>query len=151
MFELNVHRCHVGAGIAQWLERCTPDWKVPAGAAGEFSSPWSSFCADSYFGIRSTPVLPPHVTTVVHKRSRSFCQKCRWQVTPKHTCGFEWSDTVTWCMAEFAPEQQHFTWDQPCNIHRVLPLLPWILIIRAIKGYSHSFRITCSRAENSAV
>ena len=26
--------------------------------AGEFSSPWSTFCADSYFGIRSTPVLP---------------------------------------------------------------------------------------------
>ena len=26
--------------------------------AGEFSSPGSTFCADSYFGIRSTPVLP---------------------------------------------------------------------------------------------
>ena len=31
---------------------------IPAGAAGEFSSPGSTFCADSYFGIRSTPVLP---------------------------------------------------------------------------------------------
>ena len=31
---------------------------VPAGAAGEFSSPWSTLGADSYFGIRSTPVLP---------------------------------------------------------------------------------------------
>ena len=30
--------------------------RVPAGAAGEFSSPGSTFCADSYFGIRSTPV-----------------------------------------------------------------------------------------------
>ena len=35
--------------------------------------------------------------------------------------------------------------------------LPWILIICTIKGYSHSFRITCdvcsecSRAENSAI
>ena len=28
------------------------------GAAGEFSSPGLTFCADSYFGIRSTPVLP---------------------------------------------------------------------------------------------
>ena len=26
----------------------------------------------------------PRVTSVVRKRSRSFCQKCRWQVTPKH-------------------------------------------------------------------
>ena len=49
-------------GIAQWLERRTRDRKVavriPAGAAGQFSSPGSTFCADSYFGIPSTPVLP---------------------------------------------------------------------------------------------
>ena len=39
--------------------------RIPAGAAGEFSSPGSTFCADSYFGIRSTPVLPQ----VARKRS----------------------------------------------------------------------------------
>ena len=32
------------------------------------------------FGVHSTP----HVTAVARKRLRSFCQKCRWQVTPKH-------------------------------------------------------------------
>ena len=32
--------------------------RIPAGAAGEFSSAGSTICADSYFGIRSTPVLP---------------------------------------------------------------------------------------------
>ena len=32
--------------------------RIPAGVAGEFSSPGSTFCADSYFSIRSTPVLP---------------------------------------------------------------------------------------------
>ena len=51
-----------GAGIAEWLECRTRDRKVavriPAGAAGEFSSPGSTFCADSYFSIRSTPMLP---------------------------------------------------------------------------------------------
>ena len=26
--------------------------RIPAGAAGDFSSPGSTFCADSYFGIR---------------------------------------------------------------------------------------------------
>ena len=31
---------------------------IPAGAAGHFFSPGSTFCADSYFSIRSTPVLP---------------------------------------------------------------------------------------------
>ena len=34
--------------------------QFPKGVAGEFCSPRtrSTFCADSYFGIRSTPVLP---------------------------------------------------------------------------------------------
>ena len=35
--------------------------RVPAGAAGEVSSPGSTFCADSYFGIRSSPVKVPVV------------------------------------------------------------------------------------------
>ena len=45
-------------GIAQWYKVCgTHDRKkrssvqVPAGVAGEFSSPGSTFCADSYFTI----------------------------------------------------------------------------------------------------
>ena len=41
--------------------------RIPAGTAGEFSSPGSTFCADSYFGIRSTPVLPQlHVKNPGH-------------------------------------------------------------------------------------
>ena len=31
--------------------------------------------------------------------------------------------------------------------HAISTPLPWILIIRAIKGYSHSFRITCQCAQ----
>ena len=31
--------------------------RVPAGEAGEFPSPGSTFCGDSYFGIRSTRVF----------------------------------------------------------------------------------------------
>ena len=48
-------------------------------AAGKLSSPGSTFCANSYFGIHSTP----HATAVACKRSWSFCWKCRWQVTAK--------------------------------------------------------------------
>ena len=55
-----VYSC--GAGIAQWLERRTRDRKVadsnPCWSGGIISSPGSTFWADSYFGIRSTPVLP---------------------------------------------------------------------------------------------
>ena len=39
----------------------------------------------------------PRVTAVARKRPRSFCQKCRWQVTPKHaytreSTKSEWAD-----------------------------------------------------------
>ena len=53
--------------------------RIPAGAAGDFSSPGSTFCADLF-----RYPLHPRVTAVVRKKSRSFCQKCRWQVTAKH-------------------------------------------------------------------
>ena len=92
------------AGIAQRLGRRTRDRNVAgsslAGAAGEFSSPGSTFCAGFYFAIPPPP--PPRVSAVARKRSQLFCQKRRWQVTAKHTCtyfwGLEWRDTVNWCM-----------------------------------------------------
>ena len=66
----------------------THDRKVTAliqGRSGSrISSLWSTFCADSYFGICSTFVL--QLLVIVHKIFRSFCQKWRWQVTAKHTC-----------------------------------------------------------------
>ena len=58
--------------------------RVPAGAAGEFSSELI-LCADFY------PVsFPRRVTAVARKRPRSFRQKCGWQVTPKHAYTIEW-------------------------------------------------------------
>ena len=67
-----------------WLEPQAHERKVPVRvptvATGEFSSPGSTFCADSYFGICSTPC----VTAVACGRSQSFCQKCRQQGTFKH-------------------------------------------------------------------
>ena len=67
--------------------------RIPAGTAGEFSSPGSTFCADSYFGIRSTPVF----TAVARKKSRSFCQKCRWQVTAKTRIHLTYVDFIEPC------------------------------------------------------
>ena len=34
--------------------------QIPVEAVGEFYSPGSTFCADSYFGIHSTPMLPQY-------------------------------------------------------------------------------------------
>ena len=58
--------------------------RIPAGAAGQFPSPASTLCADSY--SVSTPPIP-----------WSFCQKFWWQVTPKHAYTLEptkseWAD-----------------------------------------------------------
>ena len=69
--------------------------RVPAGAAGEYSSPGSTFCADSYY---------TRVTTVPYKISRLFWQKCRWHVTAKHACTLrtwlcmKWRDIAHGCM-----------------------------------------------------
>ena len=53
--------------------------QVPAGMVEECSSPELTLCADSY-----SVSVPPCVTAVACKRPQSFCQKCMWQVTPKH-------------------------------------------------------------------
>ena len=64
---------------------------VPAGAA-EFSSPGSTFCTDSYSGVRSTPVLPQqHVKDPGHSAKSAggrFQTKphTRALVSAKHTC-----------------------------------------------------------------
>ena len=55
--------------------------QILAGAVGEFSSPESTLCADSY----SVSVPPPCYRSGTLKKTQSFDQKCIWQVTPKHT------------------------------------------------------------------
>ena len=44
----------------------------------------------------------PRVTAMARKRPRSFCQKCRWQVTPKHTYT---TDPTNWQWADYAAVQ----------------------------------------------
>ena len=76
-------RVHIWATRAWWwsaglvIERLPV--QVPAEAAGECSFCRANFLCRLLFGVRST-----RVTAVARKRSRSFCQKYRWEVTPKH-------------------------------------------------------------------
>jgi len=55
----------------------------------------------------------PRVTKVTCKRSQSFCQKCKWQVTAKHTCTLHmwlaWSD-ITWCMVVWCTQNTWKRW-----------------------------------------
>ena len=74
----------LGAGIAQWLEHRTRDWKVagsnPCWNGGRIFFSRVDFLCWLLFRYP----FQPRVTTVARKKSRSFCQKCRWQVTAKH-------------------------------------------------------------------
>ena len=73
-----------GAGIAQWFEHRTHDWKVagsnPCRSGGRILFSWVNFLCLLLFQY------PFHhcVTAVAHKRSQLFCQKFRWEVTAKH-------------------------------------------------------------------
>ena len=74
----------MGVGIAQWLEHRTRDWKVagsnPCWNGGRIFFSRVDFLCWLLFRYP----FHPRVTTVARKKSRSFCQKCRWQVTAKH-------------------------------------------------------------------
>ena len=66
-----------GAGIAQWLEHRTRDWKVagsnPCWNGGRIFFSRVDFLCWLLFRYP----FHPRVTTVARKKSRSFCQKCR--------------------------------------------------------------------------
>ena len=100
----NVHR---GAGIAQWLEHQTHDLKVPGSSPGRSGGRIFFSRVNFLCWLLFRYLFHPRVTAVARKRSQPFCQKCRWQFTAKCTpylCGFEWSDTVTWCMVEWCTQ-----------------------------------------------
>ena len=75
---------------------------IQEAVAGEFSFPKLPFCAD----LIKCP-FHQHVPAVVHKRSWSCCQKCRWQIhlnmhTPcpkskpsRHSVGTYWENKFT--------------------------------------------------------
>ena len=63
---------------------------------------WENFLFQSQLYVLTLIrcLFHPHVTAVACKRPRSFCQKCRWQVTSKHAytldpLKLEWADYVT--------------------------------------------------------
>ena len=61
---------------------------VPAGAAGEFSSPGLTFCADSYFSIRSTPMLPQEYEKDPGHFAQSAGGRLQLNMHTPYVCGF---------------------------------------------------------------
>ena len=67
--------------------------RIPAGAAGKFLLQGQL----SVLTLISVSVPPPCYRSIVaRERSRSFCQKCRWQVTAKHACSLRMWLCVKW-------------------------------------------------------
>ena len=103
------------AGVVQWLERWTRDQKVegssPGRSGGRIFISRVNFLCRLLFRYQ----FHPRVTSVARKRSRSFCQKCRLQVTANHTCTLRMWCRIRWhckvvhsCMVykECAPRRQ---------------------------------------------
>ena len=136
------------------LDRRTRDWKV-AGLNPRRSSRRSRriFFSRVVFLCWLLFRYPfhPRVTAVAHKRSQSFCQKCRWQVTAKHAYTLRMWLCMKW----------HGAWLY--GVHRtcaktaavscgtshastVSTPLQWIFKTMRYKA-SHSCRTTCERSE----
>ena len=89
----------ITCGIACWIERWTHDWKVaslnPCRSGRRMFFSRVNFVCCLLFSVRSTPELPWW-----HIKDPGHCQKCRWQVTPKHMYTLdpsksEWADYAT--------------------------------------------------------
>ena len=139
-------------GTARWLERRVCDRKV----AG--SSPGRSGGRIFFSGVNFLCWLlfrcPLHsrVSAVARKRSRSFCQKCRWQVTGKHTCTLHMWLCMMLCAGLYGVHRTRwsgssFGWHQPRKSQTALQLNHLGGYSKgAVKGCSHSFRVTCDKS-----
>ena len=108
-----------GAGIAQWLERRIPDWKV-AGSKPCRSGGRIFFSRVNYLcWLLFRYPFHPRVTAVARKRSRSFCQKCRWQVAGKRTYTLrmwlcmKWHGAWLYGVHRMRRDGSSFMWHQP--------------------------------------
>ena len=142
-----------GVVIAQWLERWTHDWKVaglnPCWSGGRiFFSRVDLLC-----WLLFRYPFHPSVTAVARKRSRSFCQKCRWQVTAKHAYTLRMWLCMKWHGAWLYGV--HMTCAETAAVScgtslasAVSTPLQWIFK-KTRYNVSHSCRTTCERSESA--
>ena len=100
--------------------------------------------------IHSTPC----VTAVAHKRSQSFCQKCRWQVTPKHAYTLRMWLCMKWHGAWLYGVHRTCTETAAVSCgtsHASAVSTPlWWILKKEKKRYKaiHSCRTTCEHSES---
>ena len=69
---------------AHWLERRTRDRKVPGSSPGKSGGRIFFHRINFLCGFLFRCLFQARVTAAAHKTSRSFCQKCRWQIIAKN-------------------------------------------------------------------
>ena len=134
-------RCMYGAGIAQWLERQTRDRKVAG--SNPCRSGRGNFLLQRNFLCWLLFRYPfhPRVIAVARKRPRSFCQKCRWQVTAKHAYTLrmwlcmKWHGAWLYGVHRTRRDGSSFMWHQPFQLCKYTTSVD-IQLKRAIKSYS---------------
>ena len=111
--------------------------RIPAGTAGEFSSPGSTFCADSYFGIHSTPMLPQlHVKDPGHS-VKSAGGRLQLNMHMVHGCT---------CMMYTEPACEAAVSCGTSHASAVSTPLRWIFK-NMLQKASHSCRIICEHSQ----
>ena len=104
-------------------------------------------CVKSTEYITSQPVA-----AVAHKRPRSFCWKCSWQVTAKYACTLHvwlaWSDMVHGCMVYTECAKMAAVSCGTSHASAVRTPLQWIFKNVLWKA-SHSCRMTCECSESA--
>ena len=117
--------------------------------AGEFTSPGSTFCYDSYFGIHSTPVLPQwHVEKISYHSAKNAGGWLQLNMHAPYVYMWlcmKWCDMVYGCMvytehakmATVSGGTSHITTKQCCNY------TTWVDISnRTVKLESNSQSVT---------
>ena len=144
--------------MAQWLERKTRDWKVagsnPCWSGGRIFFSRVDFLCWLLFRY----LFHPRVTSVARKRSRSFCQKCRWQVTAKLAYTFrmwlcmKWHGTCLYGVHRTCAETAAVSCGTS-HASAVSTPLRWIFKnknkTKTRYKASHSCRTTCERNESA--
>jgi len=130
----------LGAGIAQWLERRTREWKIagsnPCKSGGRIFFSRVNFLCWLLFRYP----FHPHVTAVARKRSWTFWQKRKWQVTAKLA--------YMGCMVYTERAETAAVSCGTSHVSAVSTPLRWIFK-NALYKASHSCRITCERSESA--
>ena len=135
--------------------------RVPTRAAGEFSSPESTFCADSYFGIRSPLVLLQyHIKDFGHSaKSAGGRLQLNTHAAYLSQCGFEQGHCkLHGCTQNLRRDGSSITWHQPCNkqnsdANTLVDIQKALCKATVTHSQSHTTRAqwVCSDAENGAI